>query len=274
MRNNAILVFNDNTGPAALEKKLQQNYKVFTASSENDLLSLVNSIPVQLIICSLNSQAEKSYTICSQIKSSLQYAHIPVILLSPDDSLTSKIKSLEAGADACIIRPFSWKYLEAQIKNLITNRLKITAHFTCSAPAITKDNSNDVNEDFIKKLNECMVYNNGALTVEVLARYLNMSRPTLYRRIKIVTGQTPNELINLSRLTRAAELLVSTEYKVFEIANRVGFCSQSSFGKAFIKQYGITPTEYQRRNKKIKTPRRVLVPEKYSRNCETGIYVF
>lgn len=273
MRNNVILVFNDNAGPDTLEKKLQHNYKVFTTNSVNGLLSLVDSVSVQLIICSVNSLAKKSYTVCSQLKSSLQYAHIPVILLSTDDSLTSKIRSLEAGADACIIQPFSWKYLEAQINNLITNRLKITAHFTCSAPALTKNNSGDVNEDFIKKLNDCMVDNKGGLTVEVLARYLNMSRPTLYRKIKTITGQTPNELINLSRLTRAAGLLVSTEYKVFEIANLVGFGSQSSFGKAFIKQFGITPTEYQRRNKKIKAPQRDLLPEKHSRNSDTGVYV-
>jgi AraC-like DNA-binding protein len=71
-----------------------------------------------------------------------------------------------------------------------------------------------------------------------------MSRPTLYRKIKTITGLTPNELINLVRLEQAANLLEAGRYRIFEIARMVGFRTQSSFGKAFIKQYKITPTQY------------------------------
>ncbi|HEX6430930.1 MAG TPA: AraC family transcriptional regulator [Niastella sp.] len=102
-------------------------------------------------------------------------------------------------------------------------------------------------EDFIKKLNDFLFENiqNSALNVNLLAKSLYMSRPTLYRKIKAITDLTPNELINLARLKKAAELLGSADYKVFEIAKMVGFNSQSSFGKAFLKHFKVTPTEYQ-----------------------------
>jgi AraC-like DNA-binding protein len=108
-----------------------------------------------------------------------------------------------------------------------------------------------MDKEFIKKLNDFLFENiqNSSLNVNGLAKSLYMSRPTLYRKIKAITDLTPNELINRARLKQAADLLESADYKVFEIAQMVGFNSQSSFGKAFIKHFKVTPTEYQLMNK-------------------------
>ena len=108
-----------------------------------------------------------------------------------------------------------------------------------------------MDKEFIKKLNDFLFENiqNSSLNVNLLAKSLYMSRPTLYRKIKAITDLTPNELIHMARLKQAADLLESADYKVFEIAQMVGFNSQSTFGKAFIKHFKVTPTEYQLMNK-------------------------
>lgn len=107
-------------------------------------------------------------------------------------------------------------------------------------------------DDFIKRLQACIFENlhDKQLNVDVLARLMNMSRPTLYRKIKQVIDHTPNELIALARLQQAATLLLLADYKVFEVAQMVGFHSPSSFGKAFLKQYKVTPATFQRINRK------------------------
>jgi len=107
-------------------------------------------------------------------------------------------------------------------------------------------------DDFAKRLQTCIFENihDKQLSVDVLARLMNMSRPTLYRKIKQVIDRTPNELIAQARLQKAAMLLQLADYKVFEVAHMVGFHSSSSFGKAFLKQYKVTPAAYQRINKK------------------------
>lgn len=71
-----------------------------------------------------------------------------------------------------------------------------------------------------------------------------MSRTTLYRKIKAISNLTPNELINIARLKKAAELLMDGSYKIYEVAHMVGYNSQTSFGRNFLKQFGMTPTEY------------------------------
>ena len=73
---------------------------------------------------------------------------------------------------------------------------------------------------------------------------MNMSRITLYRKIKASSVLTPIELINITRLKKAAELLAAGDHKIYEISYLVGFSSQSNFARNFQKQFNITPTEY------------------------------
>ena len=105
-------------------------------------------------------------------------------------------------------------------------------------------------DDFLKRLYECISENihNKVLSVDWLTNVMNMSRPTLYRKIKSLTNQTPNELIGSARLQQAAILMASANYKVFEVAEMVGFYSSSSFCKAFLKKYKVTPIAYQRKS--------------------------
>jgi len=55
---------------------------------------------------------------------------------------------------------------------------------------------------------------------------------------------TPHELIHITRLKKAAELLSEGSYKVYEVAGMVGYSLQSNFARDFHKQFGLTPTEY------------------------------
>jgi AraC-like DNA-binding protein len=106
-------------------------------------------------------------------------------------------------------------------------------------------------EYILKKLNDCLFghVREKALNVDLLAKLMHMSRPTLYRKMKSITDLTPNELINEARLKKAAELLAAGEYRAFEVARMLGYTSQSSFGKSFLKQYKVTPATYQRMKK-------------------------
>jgi AraC-like DNA-binding protein len=88
------------------------------------------------------------------------------------------------------------------------------------------------------------------LDVEQLARYMNMSRVTLYRKITAISDHTPLELIHLTRLKKAAELLAAGDYKMYEIAAMTGFSSQSNFTRNFHKQFGVAPTDYALRKNK------------------------
>ena len=82
------------------------------------------------------------------------------------------------------------------------------------------------------------------LNVEKLARLMNMSRSTLYRKIKDISNLSPNELIIETRLKKAAYLLKTSNLKIYEISEKVGFKSQSSFGRSFQKQFKMTASDF------------------------------
>jgi two-component system cell cycle response regulator len=107
----------------------------------------------------------------------------------------------------------------------------------------------NADESFLEKLND-VIHNHIddlELDVDKLAKYMNMSRTSLFRKIKMIAELTPNELINITRPKKTAELLAETDLKVYEISYMVGFNSQTSFGRSFFKQFGMTPTQYQRK---------------------------
>jgi AraC-like DNA-binding protein len=85
------------------------------------------------------------------------------------------------------------------------------------------------------------------LSVEKMAGQMNMSRTSLHRKIKSITGFPPSELIRSIRLRRAARLIASRADSATQIAQSVGFEDYSHFSKVFKKHFGMSPTEYQNR---------------------------
>lgn len=246
--NPAILLVDDNEDILDfLSHDLCDKYQVFTAFNGQEALDILSREIVHLIISDVMMPVMDGFQLCREIKTNVDYSHIPVILLTAKNSLQSKIEGLEHGADAYIEKPFSPEYLHVQIANLLINRNKIKEHFANSPLAHIKSMANSkADEEFLEALNNIIYENieNSALDVEQLAKKMNMSRPTFYRKIKVVSDLTPNELINLARLKKAAELLAEGNYKIYEVAEKVGYNSQTNFGRSFLKQFGITPRDY------------------------------
>jgi two-component system, cell cycle response regulator len=230
-----------------LEHELNEKYTVVKALNGQDALDLLKEEAVQLIICDIMMPVMDGFEFCRIIKSNFEHSHTPVILLTARNTLQSKIEGLELGADAYIEKPFSPEYLRVQIANLLANRTKIKEYFASSPLVHIKSIAySKADELFLEKLNEiiCSNLDDPELDVEKLARLVNMSRPTLYRKIKSISDLTPNELINITRLKKAAELLAEGTHKIYEVADLAGFGSQTNFGRNFLKQFGMTPSDY------------------------------
>ena len=139
----------------------------------------------------------------------------------------------------------------AQVSNLISNRDNIRKFYFKSPIANMKSIAySKTDEKFLDKLNTIINDNMGNpdLDVNMLAEMMNISRPTLYRKVRSISDLTPNDLIKMARLKKSAELLLSGEMKIYEIAEAVGFSSQSYFWSAFIKEFGVSPSKYVKEN--------------------------
>lgn len=243
-----ILIVDDNEEILDfLGRMLNIKYTILKAKNGNEALIVLDKEIVQLIISDIMMPLMDGFELCKIIKANIEYSHIPVILLTAKNDIQTKIEGLQLGADAYIEKPFSKEHLHAQIASLLNNRNIIREYFA-SSPLIHIKNMaySKADEIFLETLQNTIDTNleNTDLDVEKLAQIMNMSRITLYRKIKAVSVFTPIELINITRLKRGAELLAEGNHKIFEVSYMVGFSSQSNFTRNFQKQFNMTPSEY------------------------------
>lgn len=231
---------------------LSEEYAVLKAMDGREALAVLSENSVHLIVSDVMMPEIDGYELCRLIKSDVAHSHIPIILLTAKNTLQSKIQGLEQGADAYIEKPFSPQHLHAQISSLLSNRNKIREYFASSPFAhINTMAHTKADELFLENLN-IIIQDHLAETgfdVEHLAEKMNMSRPTLYRKIKAISDLTPNDLLNVARLKKAAQLLAEGQYKIYEVSDMVGYSSQTHFGRNFQKQFGMSPSEYIARHR-------------------------
>ncbi|CAN5573249.1 hypothetical protein BH11BAC3_BH11BAC3_18950 [soil metagenome] len=230
-----------------LERMLSKKYTILKAEDGQKALEVLNTEAVQLVISDVMMPVLDGFELCKIIKANFEYSHIPVILLTAKNTIQSKVDGLELGADAYIEKPFSKEHLQAQIASLLANRNTIREFYASSPLVHIKSMAHSKSDErFLETLNDtiCTNIEDVDLDVEKLAKIMNMSRITLYRKIKAISVLTPIEVINLTRLKKAAELLAEGDHKIYEISYMVGFSSQSNFARNFQKQFNITPTEY------------------------------
>ncbi len=243
-----ILIVDDNEDLLDfLERILCDRYEIKRATDGEEALSILRTEPIKLVISDIMMPGVDGFQLCKFIKSDFEHSHVPVILLTAKNTIQSKVEGLELGADAYIEKPFSKEHLLAQIASLLANRNALRMYFASSPLVHIKSIAHTKpDETFLETLHQviCKNLDDVELDVEKLAKILNLSRITLYRKIKAVSDLTPIELINITRLKRAAELLAAGNFRIYEIADMVGFSSQSNFARNFHKQFNMSPTEY------------------------------
>jgi YesN/AraC family two-component response regulator len=186
--------------------------------------------------------------LCRRLKSDLNTSHIPVILLTARSALMYRIDGLETGADDYMTKPFNMQLLCVRIRNLLRIRENLRARFgrtvELTPSAVTV---NSLDEDFLRRLIGAVEQHidESEFSVDDLAHALAMSRIQLYRKIKALTGETPNNVVRGIRLKRAAQLLATGQFNVSEVAYKVGFTDLKYFRERFREQFGVNPGEYE-----------------------------
>jgi len=230
-----------------LSSLLQNNYKVFTAYDGREACEILESNGIHLVISDVMMPEMDGFELCEWLKTHDELSHIPFILLTAKDTLPSKIEGLKIGADAYIEKPFSAEHLQAQVSNLLKNRIQLQSFYTKSPLAhLNQETIHKISDPFLEEIKQIIYDNltNPQLDVVFVADQMHISRPTLYRKIKGLFKLSPNELIHFLRLNKAAELIAEDRYRLSEIAELVGYNSLGQLGRNFTKQFDMTPSEF------------------------------
>lgn len=243
-----ILLVEDN---ADLRYYLRSNlieyyHVVEAADGEKGVTMAINEIP-DLIISDLMMPKVDGLQLCEKLKANEKTSHIPIILLTAKADIETKLSGLKIGADDYMAKPFDARELGIRVNNLIEGRKKLQHKFSQRLSLSASEIAVDSMEDrFIRKVQNTIEshISDATFSVEILADEAAMSSVQLYRKLKALTGYTPNELIRNIRLERGASLLRQHAGGVSEVAYQVGFNNLSYFAKVFKDKYGVTPSEY------------------------------
>jgi ligand-binding sensor domain-containing protein/signal transduction histidine kinase/DNA-binding response OmpR family regulator len=247
LKPNLLLVEDNKEILNYIGQELKQKYNVRSALNGQEAIGILENENISIVVSDIMMPVMDGIDLCKRIKSDFQHSHIPIILITAKNSLQSKIEGLEVGADAYIEKPFSLDHLQAQITNLLSNRNIIKEYFARSPLTHLKGIAcSKADKEFLENLNDAIYEHitDSELDVDRLSSIMNMSKPTLYRKIKGLSDLSPNELINLSRLKKGAELLSGGQYKINEVAYMIGYSLPTNFSRDFQKQFGISPSNF------------------------------
>ena len=242
-----VLVIDDNADIRAYATALLgDEYDVMEASDGNEgLKKAVREVP-DVVVCDVMMSGMDGLECCKHLKSDSLTCHIPVILLTAKTLDEHRAEGYAYGADAYLTKPFNGNVLKARIKNLITNRKLMKIVFGNDAQQEPMEAvAQSAESQFVEKFRTIIQGNlgNSDLNVETISHEMGISRAQLYRKIKSITGISPNDIIREARMKRADRLLETTDKSVSEIAYEVGFSSPSYFTKCYREFFGRTPNK-------------------------------
>ncbi len=224
---------------------LHEHYSILEGiDGEDGMQKAFEKIP-DVIVTDLMMPKVDGLQVCKTLKEDIRTSHIPIILLTARSSKEDRIEGLKNLADDYLTKPFDNEELLVRIQNLIQLRTKVQAYFGAENQLLPKKVTlNSMDNIFMEKITSRLEeeISNPLFGVEELADTVALSRSQLYRKIKAVTGLTPNEYMRTFRLHRAMDMLKQKSATVTEVAFAVGFQNPSYFSKCFQEQFQISPS--------------------------------
>ncbi|MFY0687404.1 MAG: response regulator [Cyclobacteriaceae bacterium] len=245
-----ILIVEDNEDILFyLNEHFKSKYNIIQTRNGKQALDTCLNKDIQIVISDIMMPEMDGLEFCARLKSDDRINHIPIILLTAKRSQDSKLEGYEKGADAYISKPFNIEELDTRLASLLASRQKLLEKLQTKmelSPSEIQVTSLD--ERFLKRVMGFIEDNMSLseLTIDMIAKEVGMSQLHLNKKLKVLVGQTANVFVRTMRLKRAAQLLAKNQHSVNEVMYEVGFMDAKYFRSCFKKQFGTTPTEYQK----------------------------
>ncbi len=249
---NLLLVEDNEELLQVVSNILAKHYNVLKATNGLEALSIIKENSIDIIISDVMMPEMDGLELSRTLKNDLGTSHIPILLLTAKNSADDRIECYNAGADGYISKPFELKVLEARINNFILNKKDKQKEFKSNVEInISTLDYLSQDEQFLKNAIKIIEeqLDESEMDVNTFADRLNMSKSSLYRKIKTMTGLAPNEFIRNIRLKHACQMLKNQTVSISEVAYAVGFSDPKYFTLCFKNEFNMTPREYQRSTK-------------------------
>lgn len=233
-----------------LQQILKDKYEMLEAVNGADALKLVQNKFPDLVISDIRMEVMDGIELCRQIKKDQSINHIPVILLTGSHAAGVELQGVEGGADVYITKPFDKDILLAKVENLFKSRNELQNYFLNEITL--KKNTLKISPEYKEFLDKCIAIveqhlDDDQFTIKTLALEIGMSHSYLYKKVRMMSGQSIAGFIRYIRLRKAAELMIKADCNVNQAAYQVGISDVKYFRAQFNKLFGMNPSDYIRK---------------------------
>ena len=252
---NVLVVEDDNDVRSYLKMLLGHYFNIITANDGVEALSWLESNKASLVVTDAMMPVLNGFELTKRIRANVKLKHLPIIMLTALADDQKLLKGLHAGVDAYISKPFNNDVLIATCIRLVERQRMDSAPKEDSSAKknerqrqqMPKLISDKREAKFIDILNYAIDSNigNNEMNVEFLANYMKMGRTVFYRKVKELTGYTPNEYITKKRMAYAVKLFEDPVMSISQIAYESGYSDPKYFSLAFKKYFGVSPNKFR-----------------------------
>lgn len=241
-----LIVEDDHDLQEYLSHLLRHTYNVVTAQNGKEALDIIYKKKIDIIISDIMMPEMDGVELCKIIKHDINTSHIPVLLLTAKTDIEYQRIGLEAGAADYILKPFNSQTLTLKIDNIISDRKLLKNSITEGKINFTGISKIDrkILEDAYRIIQENM--DNPEFNVNEFCKKMNMSRMTLHKKLKALTGDSATEFIRSFKIKYSISLMESGVDRVNEIAAAIGM-SDNYFLKIFKQEMGTNPSQFIKR---------------------------
>ncbi len=242
-----LLADDDNAIRRYLQQILKNKYEILEAVNGMEALKMAQQKFPDLVISDIRMDVMDGIELCKQIKKDPSLNHIPVILLTGSSGDEVELQSIEGGADVYITKPFDKDILLAKVENLFKNKSELQKYFFNEVTL--QKNTLKISPEYKEFLEKCIAIveqhlHDDQFTIKKLAHEIGMSHSYLYKKIRLMSGQSVAGFIRYIRLRKAAELMIKVNCNVNEAAFQVGISDGKYFRRQFNQLFGMNPSDY------------------------------
>ena len=264
-----LIVDDDDDLRKYVSQLFSRDFNILEGANGKTGVILARQYLPDLIISDITMAELGGMELCRQVKDDPALSHIPVILLTASTASETRLQGIESGADDYITKPFEKELLKARVLSLLKKRNALQQYFYNEITLQKTDQK--VSVEYKEFLERCIKVvedhlDDETFSIKTLTTEMGMSRSSLYRKVNSVSGQSIVGFIRFIRLRKAAELMISTEDNINEIASITGFNDIKYFRTHFNQLFGMNPSEYIRRFRKpfhnnLQINKNVIKPE-------------
>lgn len=256
-RKNALLVEDDEAIRQYVHSELSKDLVIQSCGNGQEAWDYIVAHPgkVDVVISDIMMPVMDGMTLCQKLKSNFNTNHIPIVLMTALGSDADRIAGITNGADAYVSKPFNIDVLRTTVIQLMKTRQMLQGKYHGDKQQEEKIDRVEMESPdehlmrrVMKVINENM--DNPELSVELIADKVGISRVHFYRKMKDLTGQAPRDFVKYVRLKEAARLLSKKNYDITGVSVATGFKSLSAFSTNFKSLYGLSPTEWVKKQEK------------------------